>query len=81
MYLTLGKETVIPESGILGIFDLDNCSQSAITRDFLRRAEERGQVLNTAEDLPNSFLLMEDGEHVRVLLAQAPSRNLEKRLR
>ena len=81
MYLTLGRETVVDERKILGIFDLDNCSQSAVTREFLKRAETGGRLRNTAEDIPNTFLLCEEGEESTVLLAQAGSRNLEKKLR
>ena len=44
-------------------------------------AEKSGKVVNTAEDIPNTFLLCEEGEESTVLLAQAGSRNLEKKLR
>lgn len=81
MYLTLGKETVIQDNSIIGIFDLDNCSQSAITRDFLKKAETDGRIINTAEDIPNSFLLCTDRDRYPVYLAQTPSRNIEKRLK
>ena len=57
MYLTLGKETVIPENTVLGVFDLDTSTQSPISREFLSQAEKKGQVINTAEDLPISFFL------------------------
>ena len=35
MYLHLGSSVVIPQSDVLGIFDLDNTTSSRITRDFL----------------------------------------------
>ena len=37
-YLHLGKGTVVPTAGIVGIFDLDVTSQSHLTRRFLREA-------------------------------------------
>ena len=40
MYLHLGYSTVVDHRDIVGIFDLDNVSQSHRTRGFLRRAEE-----------------------------------------
>ena len=44
MYLTIGKNTVIRDDEIIGIFDLDNCSQSFLTREFLSAAEKAGRV-------------------------------------
>ncbi len=76
MYLMLGSGGVFDDS-ILGIFDLDNCSQSRLTRDFLAQAEKSEKIVNLAEDIPNSFLLCEDGA---VCLSQATSRTLSKRL-
>ena len=57
MYLHLGKGTVIPESSIIGIFDLDITSQSHLTRKFLSMAEKAGEVVNAAEDIPKSFVV------------------------
>ena len=42
MYLHLGQNTVVHESEILGIFDLDITSQSYRTRQYLNRAERNG---------------------------------------
>jgi len=53
---------------IVGIFDLDITSQSYITRDFLKRADRNGQVVNAAEDIPKSFTLCTDGTEHRVVL-------------
>ena len=86
MYLTIGKNTVIRDDEIIGIFDLDNCSQSFLTREFLSAAEKAGRVLNAAEDIPNSFLICAErkrntGEEINtVYLSQSTSRTLEKRI-
>ena len=57
MYLHLGASVVIPLGDVLGIFDLDNTTSSRVTRDFLARAQQAGQVVSVGEDLPKSFLL------------------------
>ena len=59
MYLHLGGGAVLRQSDILGIFDLDAASVSYLTRDFLRTAQERGQVRDAGSgyDLPKSFVL------------------------
>jgi hypothetical protein len=86
MYLTIGKNTVIRDDEIIGIFDLDNCSQSFLTREFLSVAEKAGQVVNAAEDIPNSFLICagqkerSNEESCTVYLSQSSSRTLEKRI-
>ena len=87
MYLSIGKNAVIPEEEIVGIFDLDICSQSFLTREFLSTAEKKGCVVNTAEDIPNSFLICSgkkkrsEPEGTTVYLSQSNSRTLEKRIK
>lgn len=79
MYLTLGKEAVIPENTVLGVFDLDTSTQSPISREFLSQAEKRGQVMNTAEDLPISFFLCEDRKKTLIYLSQSSSRTVYRK--
>ena len=79
MYLNIGKAFLIRKESILGIFDLDSSSQSFLTREFLSAAEKAGRVINASEDIPNSFLLCEEADGVRVYLSQSTSRTLWKR--
>ena len=78
-YLHLGKGTVVNTAGIVGIFDLDITSQSHLTRRFLREAEQRGQVVNAAEDIPKTFVVCREGKQVRVYLSQMAAATLLKR--
>ena len=78
-YLHLGKGTVVPTAGIVGIFDLDITSQSHLTRRFLREAEQRGQIVNAAEDIPKTFVVCREGEQVRVYLSQMVAATLLRR--
>ncbi len=78
-YLHLGKGTVVNTAGIIGIFDLDITSQSHLTRRFLRQAEQRGQVVNAAEDIPKTFVVCQEGETTRVYLSQMAAATLLKR--
>ena len=61
LYLHLGGNFVIPESSIIGIFDLDNTTISKHTRGLLARAEKEGRVNTVSSDLPKSFVLCNDG--------------------
>ena len=81
MYLSIGKTAVIPDETVIGVFDLDNCSQSYLTREYLSAAEKSGNVVNAAEDIPNSFIICSEKEKTNtVFLTQSSSRTLEKRI-
>jgi len=67
------------ENTVVGIYDLDNCSSSHITRDFLKRAEQAGQVVNISDDLPKSFVLTREGGKTTVYLSQLSTATLQKR--
>lgn len=79
MYLHLGQNVVVPIASVIGVFDLDNTTQSHITRAFLSRAEKAGQVRNVCEDIPKSFILCEEGGKPAVYLSQLSSSTLFKR--
>lgn len=81
MYLHLGNGVVVRRADILAVCDLDNTSQSIITRNYLYQAEKNGQVVNVAEgELPKSFVVCAaSGEKQRVYLCQLNSSTLLKR--
>lgn len=60
MYLHLGQSTVITTDEIVGIFDLDNTTVSAKTRDFLNLAEKENRVKYVSQELPKSFIVCKD---------------------
>ena len=77
MYLHLGQGVVVPYRDVLALFDLDNTSASHLTRRFLERAEQAGQVVNVAEDLPKSFVLCRPaGGEATVYLSQLSTATL-----
>ncbi len=76
-YVHLCADLVLEREDIVGIFDSDNTSWSYLTREFLSRAEKAGNVRNTTEDLPRSFVLCSD--HT-VILTQPTAAALARRL-
>ena len=80
MYLSIGKDMAVRESAIIGIFDLDNTSTSARTREFLAEAENNGEVV-PCDELPKSFILTSEYGFNRVYLTEYYSATLEKRLK
>ena len=80
MYIPIGSDMAVRDRTIIGIFDLDNCSWSHRTREFLTRAEQNGEVVPVAEDLPKSFILTSEYGMNRVYLVQPNTTTLEKRV-
>ena len=80
MYLHLGAGAVVRTDSIVGVFDLDNTSQSHLTRKYLANAEKNGQVVNVAEDIPKSFVVCRDRDETTVYLSQMSPQTLYKRL-
>lgn len=79
MYLYLGKNTVLREENVIGIFDLDITSSSHLTRAFLAAAEKAGNVINVSDDIPRSFLLCREERKNKVYLSQMTAATLIRR--
>ena len=80
MYLHLGNSFVVRKTSILAVFDLDNSSQSPLTRQFLLRAEKAGQIVNAAgEELPKSFVVCAEQGKQSVYLSQLNASTLLRR--
>ena len=80
MYLSIGNDMAVRDKSIIGIFDMDNTSTSARTRNFLNRAEKEGEVV-PCDDLPKSFILTAEYGFSRVYLTPYATATLEKRLK
>ena len=79
MYLHLGSDIIVSEQHIIGVFDLENTSVSKFTRDFLRKKQEEGRVVNIALDLPKSFMVCAAGRKETVYLSQLAASTLRRR--
>ncbi len=80
MYLHLGQNEIVPDHRIIGIFDLDKCSTSRRTRDYLALAEEEGVVLDVSGDLPKSFVVCDHPYHRQIVyLSQLNPSTLKNR--
>ena len=67
MYLHIGQNEIIPERHVNGIFDLDKCSTSKRTRDYLAAADAEGVVLDVSGDLPKSFVVCDHPYHEQIV--------------
>ena len=80
MYLHLGQNEIVADHRIIGIFDLDKCSTSKRTRDYLSAAEDEGVVLDVSGDIPKSFVVCDHPYHRQIVyISQLNSSTLARR--
>lgn len=70
MYLHAGNNKIIREKDIIGIFDVDNCTVSAITRKYLSDAERNLLVESAKDEIPKSFILYKENDKYMVCFSQ-----------
>ena len=80
MYIHLGQETVIKSDDVIGIFDLESTTISKNSRDFLTKAEKKGEVFTVSYELPKSFIICSKKKREqKVYISQISSLTLQKR--
>lgn len=60
MYLHVGNNQNIRIRNIVGIFDADTATVSAITKKYLSAADSEKHVRFATEEIPKSFVLYRD---------------------
>lgn len=71
---------MVPETAVIGVFDLDNTTWSFRTRRFLEQAEREGRVIAVGDDLPRSFVLVQEGNGPPIIyITQLAPATLQKR--
>ena len=80
MYIHLGGDRIVKKKTIVAIFDLDNTSTSKITKEFLNKASKKNVVINVSEeDLPRSYILIEEKGKQTLYISPISSQTLFKR--
>lgn len=79
MYLHLGNDVVINTEKIVAMFDIDACTVSKKTRDFLAAAQKNGEVINVSYELPRSFIVCNDKGKTSVYISQLSTKTLSRR--
>ena len=79
MYLHLGNDVVINTEKIVAMFDIDACTVSKKTRDFLAAAQKNGEVINVSYELPRSFVVCNDKGKTQVYISQLSTKTLSRR--
>lgn len=80
MYLHLGQNEIVPDRRVIGIFDMDKCSVSRRTRDYLFLAGREGVVVDISGDIPRSFVVCDHPYHSQIVyLSQLNPLTLQRR--
>ncbi len=64
MFLFLGGEVTVPKKDVIGIFDIEECSVSRTTADYLNSCQKKGQVVYVSQDMPKSFIVCTDNIYI-----------------
>ena len=79
MYIHIGKNVLLNEKNILGIFDMETTTVSHITRDYLAQIQKKRRIVNIFDEIPKTFVVYcEDGQ-ITVYLTQFSTNTILKR--
>ena len=80
MYLHVGNGKTVKRKDVIGIFDLDTATVTKTGKDFINRRQRAGLVEYDDDDLPRSFVLVEEDKKYKVKLSRISSRGLTARI-
>ncbi|MGN0688399.1 MAG: extracellular matrix regulator RemB [Oscillospiraceae bacterium] len=64
MFLFLGGEVTVNEKDVIGIFDIEECSVSRITADYLNSCQKKKKIVYVSQDMPKSFVVCADKTYI-----------------
>ena len=79
MYIHLGRDYVLNDRDIIGIFNLETTTISPRGREFLNYAQKNGAVVSLSDELPQSYVLSDGGVVDTVYLSELSSAVLRRR--
>ena len=79
MYIHLGRDYVLNDRDIIGIFNLETTTFSPRGREFLNYAQKNGAVVSLSDELPQSYVLADGGVVDTVYLSELSSAVLRRR--
>ncbi len=76
MYLHIGKGQSVKKTDVIGIFDLDTSTVTKTGKAFINRLERAGAVEYADDDLPRSFVLINENGKNKVKLSRISTKGL-----
>ena len=78
MYIHLGRDYVLNDRDIIGIFNLETTTVSPRGREFLNYAQKNGAVVSLSDDLPQWYVATDAPVHT-VYLSELSSAAMKRR--
>ena len=78
MYIHLGRDYVLNDRDIIGIFNLETTTVPPRGREFLNYAQKNGAVVSLSDDLPQCYVLT-DAPVDTVYLSELSSAAMKRR--
>ena len=69
MYLHVGNNRNIRKSSVIGIFDMDNATMSALTKKSLGRMQKQLRIETASLEIPKSLVLYEELGESRICMS------------
>ncbi len=80
MFLHVGNHKNIRIRDVVGIFDMDQATLSAVTRKFLTEKQKQLLVEIAAVEIPKSFILFEENGLYKICFSPLSSASLKGRM-
>lgn len=64
MFLYLGGDITVKADEVVGIFDIEECSVSRVTAEYLNLCQKKGIVEYISEDMPKSFIVADKKTYI-----------------
>jgi hypothetical protein len=72
----LGENVFVKNSEIIGIFDIERCSASSVTREYLAALGKRAVTITY--EMPKSFIIAKDKTYISQLLPKTLKRRFSE---
>ena len=76
MYLHIGNGQSVKKKNVIGIFDLDTATVTKTGKEFINRLERAGAVEYDDDDLPRSFVLINENGKNKAKLSRISTKGL-----
>lgn len=79
VFLHIGNDVVVRSKDVIGVFDMDNTTISAKSRQFLSNSQKNDEVINICDDLPKSYIVTNHLNKNNVYISSVSSQTIFKR--
>ena len=79
MYIHLGRDYVLYDRDIIGIFNLETTTTSPRGREFLNYAQKNGAVVSLSDELPQCYVLADGAVVDTVYLSELSPAAMRRR--